>query len=96
MTKTKTKVQKRLSKPEKVTNEELNKIQSLINNANKAQVDVGGIEFQKYNILHQVSIIQDQIILFRNELKKSYGTDDIDIQTGVINYKKNEQTDKKD
>ena len=96
MTKTKTKVQKRLSKPEKVTNEELNKIQSLINNANKAQVDVGGIELQKHNILHQVSIIQDQIILFRNELKKSYGTDDIDIQTGVINYKKNEQTDKKD
>ena len=96
MTKTKTKVQKRLSKPEKVTNEELNKIQSLINNANKAQVDVGGIELQKQNILHQVSIIQDQIILFRNELKKSYGTDDIDIQTGVINYKKNEQTDKKD
>ena len=92
----KSKVEKRLSKPEKVTNEELNKIQNLISAANKAQADIGNIEIQKHNILHQVSIIQDQIVLFRSELKKSYGTDDIDIQTGVINYKKNEQTDKKD
>ena len=92
----KSKVEKRLSKPEKVTNEELNKIQNLISAANKAQADIGNIEIQKHNILHQIAAIQDQIILFRNELKKSYGTDDIDIQTGVINYKKNEQTDKKD
>ena len=92
----KSKVEKRLSKPEKVTNEELNKIQNLISAANKAQIDVGGIELQKHNILHQIATIQDQIVLLKDELKKSYGTDDIDIQTGVINYNKDEQTDKKD
>ena len=92
----KSKVEKRLSKPEKVTNEELNKIQNLISAANKAQIDVGGIELQKHNILHQIATIQDQIVLLKDELKKSYGTDDIDIKTGVINYNKDEQTDKKD
>ena len=34
--------------------------------------------------------------IIKDKLKKSYGTDDIDIQNGVINYKKDEQTDKKD
>ena len=92
----KSKVEKRLSKPDKFTNEELNKIQNLISAANKAQIDVGGIELQKHNILHQIATIQDQIVLLKDELKKSYGTDDIDIKTGVINYNKDEQTDKKD
>ena len=93
---TKTKVSKRLSKPEKVTNEELNKIQNLISTANKAQVDLGSIEIQKHNILHQVEAMQTAITVFRNEMKKTYGTDDIDIQSGVINYNKDEQTNKKD
>jgi len=93
---TKTKVSKRLSKPEKVTNEELNKIQNLISTANKAQVDLGSIEIQKHNILHQVEAMQGAITVFRDEMKKTYGTDDIDIQSGVINYNKDEQTNKKD
>ena len=92
----KTKIEKRLSKLEKITNEELNKIQNLISTANKAQIELGGIEVQKHSILHKVATIQDQIVLFRNELNKSYGTNDIDIQTGVINYKKDEQANKKD
>ena len=93
---TKTKVKKRLSKPEKVTNDELNKIQNLISAANKAQADIGNIEIQKHNILHQIATIQDQIVLFREDMNKAYGTDDIDIKTGVVNYKKDEQTNKKD
>ena len=93
---TKTKVSKRLSKPEKITNEELNQIQSLIDAANKSQMQVGGIEIQKSNLLNQIQIIQNQIASFRNEVRKNYGTDDIDIQTGEIKYNKNEQTNKKD
>ena len=93
---TKTKVSKRLSKPEKVTNEELNKIQNLIDIANRAQMQVGAIEVQKNNLLSKVNAIQDQITVFRNEIQSSYGTDDIDIQTGKINYNKDEQANKKD
>ncbi len=40
--------------------------------------------------------MQTAITVFRNEMKKTYGTDDIDIQSGVINYNKDEQTNKKD
>ena len=93
---TKTKVKKRLSKPEKITNEELNKIQNLIDTANRAQMQVGAMEIQKNDLLNRISAIQNQIALFRNEIQKSYGTDDIDVQTGEIKYNKNEQANKKD
>ena len=93
---TKTKVQKRLSKPEKVTNEELNKIQRLLDNMNRAQVQIGGIEVQKHEMLQSISMLRNQLMVLRDDLKKSYGTDDVNIDTGVINYNKDEQANKKD
>ena len=93
---TKTKVSKKLSKPEKITNEELNKIQNLIDSANGVQMQVGKIAVQKHFMLSQIHVIQNQITSFREELKKNYGTDDVNIETGEINYNKNEQADKKD
>ena len=92
---TKTKVNKRLSKPEKITNEELNKIQTLVDTINRSKMSLGGMELEKHRVLHNIAGLEDQIRLFREDLKKSYGTDDVSIDTGVINYE-DEQTDKKD
>ena len=92
----KTKIEKRLSKPEKVTNEELNKIQSLVGDMNKGQFNLGNLELQKHRILHAIGVIQEQFTSFREDLKKEYGSDDINIETGVINYKENGEADKKD
>ena len=83
-------------KADKITEEQLQRLQKTVSEINKTQMEIGRIEVQKHNVVHQISVIQDQIVLFRDKLKKSYGTDDIDIQNGVINYKKDEQTDKKD
>ena len=96
MAKTKTKIEKRLSKPEKVTNEELNKIQNIVNDMNRSQIELGGMEVQKHRVLHGIAGMQDQLTLFRDQLRKAYGTDDINIQTGKINYKENGEVDKKD
>ena len=90
------KIKTRLKKPEKIKNEQLNKIQNLISTANRAQTELGGMEVQKHRILHSVATIQDQITLFRDELKKEYGTDDINIDTGEIKYEDNGKADKKD
>ena len=92
----KTKIEKRLSKPEKVTNEELSKIQGLVSDMNKGQFNLGNLELQKHRILHAISAVQEQFASFREELKKEYGSDDINIETGVINYKENGEADKKD
>ena len=92
----KTKIEKRLSKPEKVTNEELSKIQGLVSDMNKGQFNLGNLELQKHRILHAIVVVQEQFASFREELKKEYGSDDINIETGVINYKENGEADKKD
>jgi hypothetical protein len=92
----KTKIEKRLSKPEKVTKEELNKIQTLVSDMNKGQFNLGNLELQKHRILHAIAGLQDQFVLLREELKKEYGSDDVNVETGVINYEENGEADKKD
>ena len=79
-------------KPTKITNEELNQVQSVINDINRAQLEVGSIESKKHNLLHHVSVLQEQLGKLQVELEKTYGTVDINIQDGTINTKQDEQT----
>ena len=87
-----TKTKKKAEKATKITNEELNKVQSVINNINRAQLEIGSIESKKHNLLHHVSILQEQLNKMQVEFEENYGTADINIQDGTINYTKDEQT----
>jgi len=81
-------------KPEKITDEQLTKIQDIINGINRAQMELGQIETKKHSILHQVSMLQEQVGEMKDIFEKEYGTADINIQDGVINYpKENGQAD---
>ena len=82
----------KIEKPSKITNEELNQVQSVINDINRAQLEVGSMESKKHNLLHHVSVLQEQLGELQVELKKTYGTVDINIQDGTINTKQDEQT----
>ena len=88
MAKTKT---KKAKKATKISNEHLNKMQDIINNLNRAQLEVGSIETRKHALLHHVSSFQDELAKMQDELKEEYGTDNINIHTGEINS--DEQTD---
>ena len=79
-------------KPEKITNEELNQVQSVINDINRAQLEVGSIESKKHSLLHHVSVLQEQLGKMQVDFEKTYGTADINIQDGTINHKQDEQT----
>ncbi len=84
-------------KAEKITDEQLQKVQGIVNTINRAQLDLGMLETRKHNMLHNITAIQDQLTIMQNEFEKEYGTYDINIQTGVINYKEeNVEADKKD
>ena len=83
-------------KPEKITAEQLDKVQNTVNSINRAQLDLGMLETRKHNMLHNIATIQDQLTILQGEFEKEYGTYDIDIQTGVINYKEDVEADKKD
>ena len=87
-----TKTKKKAEKAKKITNEELNKVQSIINNINRAQLEIGSFETKKHNMLHHVGTLQEQLTKLQVQFKTNYGTDDINIQDGTINYENNEQT----
>ena len=73
-------------KAEKVTDEQLKKVQDTVNEINRLQMEIGMMETKKHNILHHVQLAQEEIGKIRLEFEKEYGTADIDIQTGTINY----------
>ena len=73
-------------KPEKITAEQLEKVQTLINDINRSQIELGQMETKKHAILHHVSSLQEAIGVVREEFEKEYGTFDINIQDGIINY----------
>jgi hypothetical protein len=80
-------------KPEKISDEQLQKVQQVVNMMNRGQMDLGMIETRKHNLLHEVVGIQEQLTVMQGELEKEYGTFDINIQDGTINYKEDEPSD---
>jgi FtsZ-binding cell division protein ZapB len=83
-------------KPEKITDEQLDKVQTLINDINRSQMELGQMETKKHAILHHVSSLQEAIGVVREEFEKDYGTSDVNIQDGIINYPENGEANKKD
>jgi len=83
-------------KADKITEEQLQKVQNIVNAINRAQLELGMIETKKHSLLHQVANIQDQLTVMQTELEKEYGSGDINIQDGTINREENVEADKKD
>ena len=75
-------------KPEKITDEQLKKVQDSVNNINRAQLEIGSIELKKHEMMHNIAGLRDELTLLQAEFEKDYGTFDINIQDGVINYPK--------
>ncbi len=73
-------------KPEKITAEQLEKVQNTVNNINRAQLEIGSVELKKHEMMHQVAGLRDELTLLQAEFDKEYGTFDINIQDGTINY----------
>jgi hypothetical protein len=80
-------------KPEKISDEQLQKVQQIVNAMNRGQMDIGMMETRKHKLLHDVAAVQDQLVVMQGEFEKEYGTFDINIQDGTINYKEDESSD---
>ncbi len=83
------------SKPEKITDEQLEKVQNTVNTINRAQLEIGSMEVKKHEIMHQLAGIREQLSALQKDFEKEYGTFDVDIQTGKINYPDNGEVNKK-
>tara|TARA_R110001592_G_scaffold119859_1_gene323412 strand:- start:11 stop:307 length:297 start_codon:yes stop_codon:yes gene_type:complete len=83
-------------KPEKITDEQLKKVQETVNNINRSQLEIGMNEIKKHEMMHQVAGLRDELTVLQGEFEKDYGTFDVNIQDGTINYPDNGEADKKD
>ena len=80
-------------KPEKITAEQLKKVQDTVNNLNRSQLEIGSMELKKHEMMHQIAGLRDELTLLQGEFEKDYGTFDINIQDGTINYEDNVKAD---
>jgi len=83
-------------KPEKITDEQLQKIQNFVSNINRTQMEIGRFETQKHLLSHQVIKFQEELKVLQVELEKEYGTVNINIEDGTIKYTEDVEADKKD
>jgi len=80
-------------KPEKITAEQLEKVQNTVNSINRTQLEIGSMELKKHEMLHQIAGLRDELTLLQGEFEKDYGTFDINIQDGTINYEDDVKAD---
>ena len=83
-------------RPEKVTATQLSRIKNIVDRINNAQMNIGQLEARKHQLLHGIAGTNDELALLQDELEKEYGTNDVNIQDGTINYPENGEADKKD
>ena len=83
-------------KAEKITDTQLKNVQTTVRTMDHLTMELGRIDVQKYGILKGIENVQAELDLLRQEMKKEYGTDNINIQDGTINYSDNGEVNKKD
>jgi TolA-binding protein len=72
-----------MSNDAKLTEEQLQKLQGFVSALNQAQMQLGQLEVEKHNLLHQTGEIQGQLQTFQKELEEEYGKVSVNIQDGT-------------
>ena len=91
MAKTKEKVLDTIERKEKVSKEHLDEMLQIANKINALQFNIGRIESQKHKLLHELALGNDTISLIQDKMVKEYGSYDINLTDGTINWPKDEK-----
>ena len=78
-------------KADKISAEHLKEMQDAVSVINNIQFNVGKIEGQKHTLLHDLGISQKKILEMQDVFSKEYGSFDINITDGTINWDKDEK-----
>ena len=68
----------------KVTDEQLETLQSLVNAINEGQATIGGIEMQKHKLITEVDGLIKQLKQTQADLEEEYGNVTVNLTTGEI------------
>ena len=77
----------------KIEEQELKGLQDGINAINGLQMQIGGLESQKHELLHAITSASENFQQLQKALQEKYGKVDVDISTGEIK-EKNEHSKK--
>ena len=83
-------------KPQNITPQELENLQTLVNTLNRTQMEIGSIESRKHGLAHQVITIQSQMQNLQKTFEETYGKVDINITDGTISYPEDVEANKED
>tara|TARA_R110000851_G_scaffold32407_1_gene87071 strand:- start:237 stop:509 length:273 start_codon:yes stop_codon:yes gene_type:complete len=78
-------------KVDKISKQHLTELQNIVNNVNGMQFNIGKIEAQKFGLLNGLIKAQDGIRVLQEKLVKEYGTYDVNLDDGMINWPKDEK-----
>ena len=92
--KKKEKVLELKERKEKVSKKHLDEMIAVANKINALQFNIGRLESQKHKILHELALGNDTIAMVQDKMMKEYGTYDINLTDGTINWPKEEGDEK--
>lgn len=73
-----------MSTEKKVTEEQLTKLQNFVGAINQSQIELGRMEMQKHQLLHQVASAQEEFSTFQKSLEDEYGKVSINVEDGTM------------
>ena len=73
-------------KVEKISENHLTQLQNIVNGINALQFNIGKMEVNKWNAMKELAKSQSEIAEMQNVLLKSYGSYDVNIHDGTINW----------
>ena len=71
-----------MSKPTKLTEEELKTLQENVSKLNQVHMELGRLENQKHKILHQMGETEKEFDELQQNIEKKYGKCSINIENG--------------
>ena len=80
----------------KVTDEQLKKLQEIVGAMNGATTKVGQLETQKHAVLHDLTLMREDLLKFQAELEEQYGKVNVNIQDGTISEREDVEANKED
>ena len=78
-------------KVEKISQEHLDKLLAIVNKINSLQFNIGRTEAQKHKLLHDLALGNDTVTLMQDKMMEEYGSYDINLKDGTINWPKDEK-----
>ena len=75
-------------KVEKIHEKHLIKLQNIVNSINALQFNIGKMEVQKYNAMRELGKAQSEISEMQELLLREYGSYDVNVTDGTINWPK--------